>query len=66
MQQAQNLFVEAFGSQRHGHFVNIADVGCGDDARFRHIAEERDFRFQVGAELAIASANQNVRLDSDA
>src|SRR6202034_4085469 len=66
MQQAQDLFVEAFGGQRHGDFINIADVGRGDHARLRHIAEKRDFRFQVGAELAIAATNQNVGLDSDA
>ncbi len=66
MQQAQNLLVEALGGQRHRHFVNIAHVGRRNDAGFRHVAEKRDFRFQVGAELSVAAANQNVGLNSDA
>ena len=57
MQQTKNLFVEAFGGERHGNFVNIADVGSRDDAGFRHVAKERDLGFQVGGELAIAATN---------
>ncbi len=66
MQQAENLFVEAFGGERHGDFVNIFHVGSGDDAGFGHVAEKRDFRFQIGGKLAIAAANQNVGLNTDA
>ena len=66
MQQAQNLFVEAFGRERHRNFVDVADIRRGNHARFGDVAEERDFGLEVGAQLAVAAANQNVRLDSDA
>ncbi len=66
MQQAQNLLVETFGSERHRHFVDVAHVRRGNHAGFRNVAEKRDLGFEVSAQLAVAAANQNVRLDSDA
>ena len=65
-QQAQNLLVEAFGRERHGYFINVADVGRGNDAFFGDVAEQRDLGFQVGAERAVAAADQNIGLDADA
>ena len=65
-QQAKNLFVESFGRESHGDFVNVGDVRRGNDAGFGDVAEERDFRFQIGGQRAVAAANQHVRLNSDA
>ena len=48
--QAQNLLVEAFRRERHRHFINIAHVRRGNHAGFGHVAEQRDFRFQIAAE----------------
>ena len=33
---------------------------------FGHVAEQRDFALQIAAQLPVAAANQNVRLNSDA
>ena len=49
-----------------GNGVNVVDVRHGNDAGFGDVAEQRDFRFQVGGNLAIAAAKQNVGLNSDA
>src|SRR5271156_1051465 len=57
MQKAENLFVETFGGERHGDFVNIFHVRSRDNAGFGHVAEERDFRLQIGGKLAVAAAN---------
>ena len=66
MQQSQNLFVQAFRRQGHRHFINVAHVRRGNHAGLRDVAEQGDFRFQVGAEVPVAAANQNVRLNPDA
>ena len=66
MQQAQNLVVKTFRRKRHRNFVNVPHIRRRNHARFSHVAEQRDFRFQIGAKLAVAAANQNIRLNSDA
>src|SRR5579875_162893 len=66
VQKLQQLFVEALGSERERDFVNVGDVGGGNDGRFGHVAEQRDFSFQIGAQRAIAAANQDIGLNTDA
>ncbi len=51
MQQAQNLFVQSFGGQRHGNFIDVAHVRRGNNAGFGHVAEKRDFGFQIDIQL---------------
>ncbi len=57
MQQPQNLLVQPLGSERHGNFVNVADIRRGNNAGFGDVAEERDFGFQVGIQRTVAAAN---------
>ena len=65
-EQAQNLRVEAFAGEFDGDGVNRFDVFHRNDAGFGDVAEERDFALEVGGDVAIAAAKQNVGLNPDA
>ena len=63
---AQDLGVEAFAAEFDRDGVNRVDIFHGNDAGFSDVAEERDFFLEVGGNVAIAAAKQNVGLDTDA
>src|SRR6266566_191003 len=65
MQQADDFVVEALIGQRHRHAVDRVHVPHGDDARFGHIAEQRDFLFQILWQPTVASAKEQVGLNPD-
>src|SRR5882762_7019373 len=65
-QEAQNLGVEAFAAEFDRDGVDGVHVFHGNDTGFGYVAEEGDFLFQVGGDVAVAAAQQNVRLDTDA
>src|SRR5882762_3959854 len=66
LQEAQNLGVEAFAAEFDRDGVDGVHVFHGNDAGFGNVAEEGDFLFQVGGDVTVAAAQQNVRLDTDA
>src|SRR6266404_1755548 len=66
LQEAQNLGVEAFAAEFDRDGVDGVHVFHGNDAGFGDVAEEGDFLFQVGGDVAVTAAQQNVRLDTDA
>ncbi len=45
MQLLENLIVESFVRQRHRNRIDRVHIWHGNDARFGHIAKERDFLF---------------------
>src|SRR5712672_2840550 len=65
-QEAQNLGVQSLAAEFNWHGVDGVHVFHGYDAGFGYVAEERDFLFQVGGDVTIAAAQQNVGLDTDA
>ena len=65
VQQLHNFVVEAFLGQRHRHAVDRVHILHRDDMRFRHIAEQRDFLFQILRQPAVAAAQQQIGLNSD-
>src|SRR5258708_4523155 len=65
-QEAQNLGVQAFAAEFDRDGVDGVHIFHGDDTGFGDVAEEGDFLFQVGGDVAVAAAQQNVRLDTDA
>ena len=62
----QNLGVQPFSRKLHGNGIDGVHVLHGNDAGFGDVAEQRDFLFQLFGNVAVAAAQQNVRLDSDA
>src|SRR5258705_9511277 len=66
LQEAQNLGVQAFATQFDRDGVDGVHVFHGNDTGFGYVAEEGDFLFQVGGDVAVAAAQQNVGLDTDA
>ena len=66
LQQPEDLRVQSLFAEFRGHGVNGVHVFHGDHARFHDVAEERDFFLQVGRNMVIAAAKQDVRLNSDA
>src|SRR5712671_1986813 len=65
-EEAQNLGVQAFAAEFYWDGVDGVHVFHGDYAGLGYVAEEGDFLFQVGGDVAVAAAEQNVRLDTDA
>src|SRR6185437_8465104 len=57
VQQAEDLIVQSLGSERHGNFVDVAQVRSGNYAGFGRVAKKRDFRFQVDIQRTVAAAN---------
>src|SRR5712671_5858599 len=66
LQEAQNLGVQPFAAEFDRDGVDGVHVFHGDDAGFGNVAEEGDFLLEVGGDVAVAAAQQNVRLDTDA
>src|SRR5712671_99209 len=66
LQEAQNLGVQAFAAEFYRDGVDGVHVFHGNDTGFGYVAEEGDFLFQVGGDVTVAAAQQNVRLDTDA
>ncbi len=65
VQVLQDDVVEALVAEAERHFVDRLDVPGRDDGLFRHVAEERDLLLDVGRQLAVGAAEQDVRLDAD-
>src|SRR5882757_7339294 len=66
LQEAQNLGVQAFATEFDRDGVDGVHVFHGNDTGFGYVAEEGDFLFQVGGDVTVAAAQQNVGLDTDA
>src|SRR5580658_3038732 len=62
----QDLRIEAFAAEFDRDGVNGVHVFHGNDAGFGDVAEEGDFFLEVGGDVAIAAAKQNVGLNTDA
>ncbi len=62
----QDLRVEAFAAEFYRDGINGVDVFHGNDAGFGDVAEEGDFFLEVGGNVAVAAAEQNVGLNTDA
>ena len=45
MEQPHDLLIETFNRIYQRDFVNAGDIFGSDDGPFRHVAEERNFRF---------------------
>src|SRR5262249_16125857 len=65
-EQPQNLRGEAFATEFDGHRVNRFNVLHRNDAGVSDVAEEGNFLFEVGGNMAVAAAKQNVGLNPDA
>ncbi len=65
-QVANNFGVESFFAELDGYGVNRVDIFHGDYAGAGDVAEERDFLFQIFGDVAVAAAEKNVGLNSDA
>ena len=61
----QDLLVQSFARQHQGYLINISDVFRGNNRFFRDTAKKRDFRFQIGREVPVSAAKQDVGLDAD-
>ena len=57
--------VEALTRQDEGHLVDRIDVLGGDDRLLRHVAVEGELRLDVGGEVAVGAAEEDVGLDAD-
>src|SRR5215470_1159246 len=66
MEQPQNLLVEAFAAELCRYGVNGVHVFHRDHARFGDVAEERDLSLQLGGDMPVAAAEQDVWLNPDA
>src|SRR5258707_5710532 len=66
LQEAQNLGVQAFATEFDRDGVNGVHVFHGNDTGFGYVAEEGDFLFEVGGDVAVAAAEENIGLNSDA
>src|ERR1700704_5380628 len=66
LQEAQNLGVQTLAAEFYWDGVDSVHVFHGNDTGFGNVAEEGDFLFEVGGDVAVAAAQQNVGLDTDA
>jgi hypothetical protein len=64
-QPLQDDRVEALAGQDERHLVDGVHVLGGDDRLLRHVAVERELGLDVGGEVAVGAAEQDVGLDAD-
>src|SRR6185369_12294292 len=57
--------VEPLAGKHQWHFINRFDVLRGDHLFLANVAEQRDLRLHILRQRAIATAKQNVRLNTD-
>src|SRR6266545_2888542 len=65
VQTFQDDPVESFLGENGRHLVDARDILGRDHRFFVDVAEERDLAFDVGVEMPIGPAEQDVRLDAD-
>ena len=58
--------IEALAFQPGGHEVDVGDVGARDHRLRLDVCEERDLLADVGGELFVRAADDDVRVDTDA
>jgi len=64
--EANDLRVEAFLAEFDGDFVNGLHVFHRNDAGFGDVAEKRDLFLEIFGDVAIAAAEKNIGLNTDA
>src|SRR3954468_13551840 len=57
--------VEPFLGEHRRHFVNVGDVARGDHRFLVDVAEVRDLPLDVGIEVPVGAAQQDIGLDAD-
>src|SRR5690606_35382566 len=60
-----DLVVETFGMEDQRQIVDARDVHRRDDAAYCNVGEQRNLLFEPLVDGAVATTDQNVRLNSD-
>ncbi len=62
---AQNFHIEPLKVISEGDFINLFEIQRLDDARFPHIAKQRDLALFLGRDRPFAATQQNIGLNSN-
>ncbi len=62
---SKTVFIDPFMTQRNRNFVNRGNVFGGDHRVLAHVAEQRDFCFEIAGKKPLGTAYQDIRLNTE-